>query len=140
MPHRPILNQLANLGFRRTKIREAIIRIFAANHAPLSVPELIERHATHFKANKTTFYREVDFLTRQKILSTISLGDGTTRYELTDRTHHHHLVCEACGRIADVELTENFGSETRRIKKDHAFTVRRHTLEFFGHCANCLNT
>jgi Fe2+ or Zn2+ uptake regulation protein len=113
------------------------VKIFAGSRAPLSVPGVLASHKELTKVNKTTLYREVDFLTRQNILTVVTLGDGKARYELVDQTHHHHLVCEDCGRISDVELTEDLESEERRIKKEYAFTVRRHSLEFFGQCSDC---
>lgn len=138
MPHRALLDRLAISGFRRTKIRSALLRIFTENQAPLSVPEIMTGRPELGGVNKTTIYREVDFFAKQNILVTVILGDGKTRYELAGRAHHHHLVCEECGQVADVAPADNLAREIRRIKKDHSFIVRRHSLEFFGLCSDCL--
>lgn len=137
MPYRAILDRLSAAGFRRTRTRQTVLRLFADNHAPLSVPDLLSKSPELAGVNKTTLYREVDFLSQQNILVPVHLGDGKTSYELAGRAHHHHLICEDCGRVDDVTLTKELEYEQARLAKLHHFSIRRHALEFFGRCANC---
>ena len=90
----PILSTLQQKGYRLTRTRKQIINIFESNHNPMSALEI----NTFLKSgetviNKSTLYREIEFLVDQKILNTIQLQEKTKRYELTHLDHHHHLIC-----------------------------------------------
>jgi len=109
-----------------TKVRSQIIKTFNNTNKPLSALDLIRK----IVANKTTIYRELDFLINLGIINSVDFGDGLKRYELKSLDHHHHMVCLTCKRIIDVNINEEFN-----IPKD--FKVIRHSLEFFGFCSGC---
>ncbi|MGO1823093.1 MAG: Fur family transcriptional regulator, partial [Brevibacterium aurantiacum] len=49
--------------------------------------------------------------------------------------HHHHLVCENCGKAVEVEPpSEDWITTTAH---SHGFEVTRHVFEIFGLCAEC---
>jgi Fe2+ or Zn2+ uptake regulation protein len=62
----------------------------------------------------------------------VQLGGGPLRYELAEdlRGHHHHFVCEGCGRIEDFRRCPLEGAGL-------GAGVRRHHLELFGLCHDC---
>jgi Fur family ferric uptake transcriptional regulator len=76
-----------------------------------------------------------DFL-EKGVTRQIQFQEGRARYELANKKHHHHLICNSCGRIEEVEgdLLENMELD---IKKKKGFKVQSHALEFFGLCKNC---
>ena len=82
--------------------------------------------------NLSSVYRTVNLLRDLSVVRRIQLGDGAQRYELAEdyRAHHHHFVCEACGRIEDVRRCPLEGA-------DLGITVRSHHLELFGLCRHC---
>ncbi len=108
------------------KTRSKIIEILNKSNSPISALDLL----TKIKVNKTTIYRELNFLVDSGLVKEVDFGDRKKRYELKDRKHHHHLVCLNCKRVTDVNIKESFNTP-----KD--FKVIRHNLEFFGLCANC---
>jgi Fe2+ or Zn2+ uptake regulation protein len=114
------------------------VGVFAGAGAPLTVGEV---HASLGKAgvsvNRTTVYREVDFLKGAGLLREIRLGDGQGRYEFLTESHHHHLVCISCKSIQCVELRQCLDLEEKRIGRESNFRVMEHSLEFFGLCADC---
>ncbi len=133
-----ILSNFKSKGFRITKARKSIISIFLNSKTPLSVPELlILLEKMNVKVNKTTVYREIDFLKGQKMVREIQLGDRKSRYEIWHDDHHHHLVCIQCNSVECVELKRCLESEERRLSEENNFQVIKHSLEFFGLCARC---
>ncbi len=72
-----------------------------------------------------------------RIIEHIIFHDGVLRYELSDRIHHHHLVCLNCNQVQDVELKQELDDEEKRISRKTKFQIIRHSLEFFGLCVNC---
>lgn len=133
-----ILQNLKSKGHRITKARSTIIHVLVENRNPLSVGELaIKLQQKGIKANKTTLYRELEFLLAENIAREIQLGEDKKRYELTISSHHHHLVCINCKRVEDIDLVKDLSNQEKIIKKTKNFKVINHSLEFFGLCKNC---
>lgn len=132
-----ILGQLKASGFRHTVVRTALIEILASGGKPKSVPDLTDALADRkLPVNKTTLYRELEFLKQQGIVTDVRLNERQTRYELTG-DHHHHLVCTSCDRVEDVEVDRDLEEQERMIERATNFKITRHALEFFGVCGFC---
>jgi Fur family ferric uptake transcriptional regulator len=54
---------------------------------------------------------------------------------IDEKNHHHHLVCNSCGKIEDIRLNEQKFIKEVAVKSQ--FLVDHHHLEFFGYCSNC---
>ncbi len=134
-----IIETLRSKGFRITKVRRSIIETLADAPQPLSALELLQLlKTTHAKLNKTTIYRELDFLVSNSLVSQIDILEGMKRYELvTSSHHHHHLVCTDCNVIQCVEMENDLDVLEQKIQSRHKFTVKSHILEFFGRCSQC---
>jgi Fur family ferric uptake transcriptional regulator len=134
-----IIESLRSQGFRITKVRRGVIEMLTNASQPLSALEILQSiKNTLPNVNKTTIYRELDFLTSHEIVSEIDILEGMKRYELvTSSHHHHHLVCTDCNSIQCVEMENDLDELERRIRARHQFTVRSHILEFFGCCSRC---
>lgn len=131
-----IIKQLKTKGFRITPARTKIIQILQSIKQPISAIDLLNKLTKlDLKVNKTTVYRELEFLKKEGIIQTILFEDHTARYELSDLDHHHHLICDNCGNIADVTLSEQ--ALIKQVSSVSSFLVKRHSLEFFGLCSNC---
>ncbi len=135
-----ILQLLKQKNARLTKTRLAVLNIFSQKHKPLSVAEiLLYLEKSGLTVNKTTVYREMEFLIKKDIVSTVFLDEKHTKYEL-NLEHHHHLVCRSCGNIEEVEMKEIeklFPIIERKLKQKKKFTNIAHNLEFFGICEKC---
>jgi len=126
---------LAREGYARTRPRLAVLRVLVAAPVPLKVEEIHDRllhEPGGRRINLSSVYRTVNLLHALRVLRRVQLGDGPQRYELADdfRAHHHHFVCEACGRIEDVRRCPLEGT-------DLGTGVRSHHLELFGVCRRC---
>lgn len=133
-----ILAELADEGFRITNLRRALIELMSQLERPFSIDEI--RHLLEKKGMPTyrgSLYREMESLAKVGIIEHILFHDGVLRYELLDRAHHHHLVCLSCNNVEDVELKQELDNEEKRIARKTKFQIIRHSLEFFGLCANC---
>ncbi len=99
-----IVSTLKEQGFRMTPVRKALIDILCTTTLPLSIQELLEVLGARVRqVNKTTAYREVEFLMTQGFIQEVQLGDRA-RYELVG--HHHHLLCQRCRTVQCVEAPE----------------------------------
>lgn len=137
--HNPIIEQLQQGGERITPLRASLVDIFLHSHEPFTPQELLQALVKQgFKANKTTVYRQLEFLQRNNIIKSVHFADRTKRYELIGESgHHHHLVCLRCGRIEDVSFPTDLEEQEKLIWKKNKFKVLQHSLEFFGLCQTC---
>lgn len=133
-----IVDELKAKGFRRSAAREALLRALETAASPLSVPDMERCLASAPRSfNKTTVYREIEFLKIAGYVSELTLRNDMALYELAG-PHHHHLVCTGCGTVRDIEVAEEpWEREERRIEKKEGFRVLDHSLELFGICGSC---
>jgi Fur family transcriptional regulator, ferric uptake regulator len=133
-----ILNRLKEGGHRLTRVRRALVEAICESNTPLSAAELGQLlENRNVGANKTTIYREVDFLVAQRVAVAIDLMDGRKRYEILSGNGHHHLVCTQCKDIKCVEIESDVAELEKKITSNHNFKVQNQVLEFFGICEVC---
>lgn len=133
-----ILEKLTQRGFKKTRVREAIVSRLSAIQQPLDaldIQQFLEKSG--LAVNKTTVYRELAFLLEQNVIMEINFGDNRRRYEISGLPHHHHLVCTACRMIQDVSAERDLTSLEKKIEARTAFAITSHSLEFFGLCRKC---
>ena len=128
-----LIQRLKTKKKRVTPARTKIINILCSTPSPITAETLVKK--VHI--NKTTAYRELEFLLKNEFIQEVDFGDGTKRYELKELKHHHHLVCLRCKSVQDISFDENLEKEENKIRKNLKFQVLRHDLEFFGYCNNC---
>jgi Fe2+ or Zn2+ uptake regulation protein len=124
---------LKNRKKRITPGRAKIINFFCKSSYPLAPETIVKK----IGMNKTSIYRELEFLLKLSFIQEVDFGDGTKRYELKDLKHHHHLICLRCKKVQDISFDENLEWQESKIKRNQKFQVLRHDLEFFGYCQNC---
>jgi Fe2+ or Zn2+ uptake regulation protein len=135
-----LLAHLREKGFKITAVRDAMIRSVSDAGYPVSVQELTKfLHEKSLSPNKTTLYRELEFLIAQEIIQEIDFGEGKKRYERKTEHCHHHLICTRCQSVQCVELDGDIHSIIDSLEKKTAFKIYEHMLEFFGLCINCRN-
>ncbi len=72
-------------------------------------------------------------------------SDAKARYEMKEtesNTHHHHLICEFCGKIINYsEFIERekklISTLEKKLSKKHGFRLETHQLHFYGTCREC---
>ncbi|HWB66278.1 MAG TPA: Fur family transcriptional regulator [Mycobacteriales bacterium] len=96
------------------------------------------RHAGE-SVGLTTVYRHLRRLADDGRVDVVIRADGEASYRLcgpgqsADSAHHHHLVCQECGRSVEVESPE-VEAWAARVGADAGFRDITHTVEVFGIC------
>lgn len=135
-----ILEGLRASRYRLTKGRMTVIEQLAKSEEPLGALEL---HAKLLRSktaiDKVTVYRELQFLTRMGIAHEVHLNDSIVRYELApEHGHKHHLICTSCKTVEDVSMNhDDLAPIERQIGQRKKFSIKSHSLEFYGLCNNC---
>jgi Fur family transcriptional regulator, ferric uptake regulator len=130
-------DELREVNLRATPARVAILNFLEKIKQPIDANTIISFvNNEGIKTDPATVFRIMNMFMAKSIVLPIQLQEGKTRYELAGKTHHHHLVCEKCGKIENVSGHFLCALE-RQIQGKHKFLIKRHSLEFFGLCRDC---
>ena len=133
----PLIHDLRQAGYRLTPQREAVITVLGKTREHLTAPEILRRAQRHIpRLNKSAVYRALDVLTHLSLVNPIDLGQGDIQYELNCLPHHHHLVCQRCGKIADADESV-FGSLEKTLRAQYGFAPFLYHFAIFGICREC---
>jgi Fur family ferric uptake transcriptional regulator len=143
-PSRAIPHLLARRGRRLTGPRRAVVDALARGREPMTVAT-IHGSLRDRRPNLASVYRAVNLLAEIGLVRVTHTGQRgqSARYELAEQFtgHHHHLVCQACGRMEDLAgcliPDEALVRVSRRVREARRFRVTEHELRLFGLCERC---
>lgn len=138
--HRCVGARLADHDQQYTPNRRAVVDALAAAGAPISLPDLL---AVDDSLAQSSAYRSLAVLTGAGVVRRlVHVGDHAL-FELAEHLteHHHHLVCESCGSVADVTFPDRAEAAMDRtfdeVSSAAGFAPRHHTIDIHGICAGC---
>jgi Fur family ferric uptake transcriptional regulator len=119
---------------RNTKQRDAVRAVLASAERPLSVDDLFKAASKRVNGlGVATVYRAVGALLDAGWIETVEIPGEPSRYERSDKGHHHHFQCEKCDRAFDVAgCLDNL----RKLAPPR-FRVKDHSVTLYGLCAAC---
>ena len=130
---------LARAGLRRGGARERVIELLASEPCALSAVEIEDALRTQGgRIGRASVYRVLELLVEHGLVERVSVGEGLTRFErvLAGGEHHHHLVCDQCGRLVafdDPGLERAINGLSQRL----GVRVDAHDVVLRGACADC---
>ena len=80
-----------------------------------------------------TVYRFLRKLTAMNVVSEISMGNASSRYELKSRTLHYHIACVHCGKIIEFR-NKTIDRIFKKIVRESGFTMKHSLLELYVSC------
>jgi len=134
---RSIVDKLKNLGYRLTPQRLMIVSAIENSHDHISAEEIYSQVVAKYpNVNISTIYRTLELLEQLGLVTETDLGGGRVRYHPVDKGHHHHLICQECGTVID--LDEATLSPLRdALLRQYDFTADLRHLGIFGRCKKC---
>jgi Fur family ferric uptake transcriptional regulator len=87
---------------------------------------------------RATVYRSLEQLEGLGLIRRVDVGGDASGYERVDPggEHHHHIVCEHCGRVIAFE-DERLEEAIAALASRPDFKVSSHEVTLRGECANC---
>ena len=122
---------------RRTVQKEAVRAALKKSEDFISAQELHRRLLdAGSKIGLATVYRQLNNLAADGDADTIRMGGEQLFRDCGEDNdvHHHHLVCEHCGKTVDIEPPSE--AWFNKVAKANGFTVNIHVLEIFGTCSD----
>jgi Fur family ferric uptake transcriptional regulator len=132
------LDALQRKGLRNGGARRAVIDLLAQQDCCLTAQEIFDTlRVSDRRVGIASVYRVLELLTAEGFVQRIDLGSGIARYEpVHSGSHHHHLVCDTCGKV---EAFEDSQLETaiHRLEETSGYAVAGHDVVLHGACGNC---
>jgi Fur family ferric uptake transcriptional regulator len=134
---RPFVSALDDAGYRVTEPRRAVAELIAGRTGHFTAADLVsDSGSRRLGIGRATVFRTLELFEELSVLERLDLPSGEHAYVSCEPAHHHHLVCERCGRTEDVDdgglrdLTEALAGRT-------GWAIGTHRLELFGRCPRC---
>ena len=134
----PLVDALGQAGYRLTEPRRVVAELVAGRSGHFTANDLIEdAQEQDVEIGRATVFRALDLFTELEVLERIDLPTGDHAYvPCVPQHHHHHMVCDVCGRVTEVEDL-GLGAAIDQIQRRTGWEVESHRLELFGRCPSC---
>lgn len=133
------LEGLRDAGLRRGGARQAVIEHLGRQACCLSAQEIFDGiRSDGGRVGIASVYRVLEQLDELRLVQRVDIGDGIARFEPTqpDGDHHHHLVCDGCGKVesfSDLPLERAL----ERVAGTRGYAMKAHEVVLHGSCGNC---
>ena len=131
-----LLTILEDHGYRPTNQRRDVVSLLESKEVGFTVEELTEEL---IGVGRATVYRTIKLLLDAGVLCKVSLADGTPKYIVARREHHHHTVCVKCDTVGEFR-SSTVERVLRTIGGDIPGRIVGHRMEIFLICDNCSDT
>jgi Fur family ferric uptake transcriptional regulator len=129
---------LRRKGVRPTRRRVAVLGELAVERDDATAQALWHRLREHDEETigLATVYRTLALLHEHGVVDALSHHEGERCYRLCADGHHHHLLCERCHRVVEIDDCD-LGDWVDGIASRHGFVASEHRVEISGVCAAC---
>ena len=117
-PQRIAILQALNSGPRYHKTAQDILSVVKKTQASIGF---------------ATVYRLLKRLTKAKEISEISMGAGSSCYELKSHQFHYHIACLRCGKIVEFK-NKTIENTLKKIVLEKNYKMQNQVLEIYVIC------
>jgi Fur family transcriptional regulator, ferric uptake regulator len=133
------LARLRRASGRSGGARRLVVELLGEQDCCLSAQEIHDAvRARGGRVGIASVYRALDGMDELGLVQRVDLGDGVARFEPAhaDGEHHHHLICNDCGKV---EPFADAGLETaiERVAGGRGYAVAAHDVVLRGACEDC---
>ncbi len=133
------LDSIQAKGLRNGGARRAVVEHLGSQPCCRSAQEIFDGIRSHGgRVGIASVYRALEQLVDLRLVQRVELGDGIARFEPAhlDGEHHHHLVCDDCGKVepfSDPGLEHALERAANRLDVG----LRAHEVVLHGNCGDC---
>jgi Fur family transcriptional regulator, ferric uptake regulator len=133
------LQRLRDTTGRSGGARRVVVEFLGTQGCCVSAQELHDAlRARGARVGIASVYRTLDGLDELGLVQRVDLGDGLSRFERADPhgEHHHHLVCDDCGKVEPFE-DPALEAAIAGIAGGRGYDVAAHDVVLRGACGDC---
>lgn len=129
------LAALRSAGYRSGGARRQVVGLLAGQPCAMTALEIDRRLVG---VGRASVYRVLDQLEDLQLVQRIDLGGEAAGYERLepDGDHHHHLVCDRCGKVAPF-ADRGLERAIHSVAQASEFEVASHEVVLRGACPSC---
>lgn len=132
-----LAERLEAAGLKPSRNRVLVLAELARESNDATAQELHQRLSERSEAiGLATVYRALHAMSEAGVVDALPHEANETCYRLCGRGHHHHLVCERCHRVVELEGCPA-ESWIERAASEAGFVATGHRLEVRGLCPRC---
>jgi Fur family transcriptional regulator, ferric uptake regulator len=129
------LRALSEAGFRSGGGRRQVVELLGEQPCAITALEIDRRLPA---IGRATVYRALEQLESLGLIQRVDVKGDAAGFERVDPSghHHHHIVCEQCGRVIAFE-DDRLEQAIVALGARPDFTVSSHEVTLRGECASC---
>jgi Fur family transcriptional regulator, ferric uptake regulator len=130
---------LEEAGYRQSAPRAAVMTALADIGCSVTAQEISDRLRERGEGvGVASIYRALQLLDELRLVRRVDVGEAVARYEPVspDGEHHHHLLCERCGKVRAFEDPE-LERAIERLAGRLGCRVDAHEVTLRGRCPAC---
>lgn len=130
---------LREAGLRQAEARERVVDLLADEPCALSAVEIEQAlRARGRRTGLASIYRALELLVEYGLVERVAVDRDQARFErvLPSGEHHHHLVCEQCGRLVAFD-DPGLERAISRVSARLGARVDHHEVVLRGACESC---
>jgi Fur family ferric uptake transcriptional regulator len=121
---------------RNTWQKDAVLHALGQAQGFVSAQQLHKQLTQHGSAiGLATVYRTLNTLVADSLADSL-VNAGETLFRDCSKDHHHHLICNGCGIVVEIEA-QQAEAWASKVAAEHGFTDVSHTIDIFGLCQKC---
>ena len=126
---------LKKCGLKTTDQRLAILKILNSGprYHKTAQDILDEVKKMNSSIGFATVYRFLKKLTKAQMISEISMGAGSSCYELKSNQFHYHIACVKCGKIVEFK-NRTIENTLKKIVSEKNYKIQNQILEIYVIC------
>lgn len=131
--------EMRRAGYRSGGARTAVVEFLAEQDCCLTAQEIFdELRDGRRTVGIASVYRVLDLLSDMALVQRIDVGGSPTRYEplYPSGEHHHHLVCDDCGKVLAFE-DDSLEGAIEDLGERLGYSVDGHDVVLHGACGDC---
>ncbi|MCP3938099.1 MAG: transcriptional repressor [Actinomycetia bacterium] len=131
-----LLDRLRDRGYRLTSQRRVVAEVLDGDHIHMTADEVLEGAVSRLpEISRATVYNTLRELTELGEILELNLDGRSKRYDPNVTRAHHHLVCDRCGLVFDVQFEVEVPS--LGLAEKHGMSIRRSEIVHHGTCRTC---
>jgi Fur family ferric uptake transcriptional regulator len=126
---------LSEAGFRSGGGRRQVVELLGGEGCALTALEIDKQLPG---VGRATVYRALEQLEDLGLIQRVDVKGDAAGFERVDPSghHHHHIVCEQCGRVVAFE-DDRLEQAILALAERPDFKVSSHDVTLRGKCASC---
>jgi Fur family ferric uptake transcriptional regulator len=128
------MRRLGEAGYRSGGSRRQVVDLLGGESCAVTALEIDRRLDG---VGRASVYRTLEQLEQLHLVQRVEIGGDAAGYERVDpELHHHHIVCEGCGRLAPF-ASAALEDAIEAVSRTSEFAVAGHDVVLRGTCPRC---